>query len=66
MEPQTHRRGGERFARADTVTGEMVVSDRRAIADGEMDMPTAANGPREEAAVTRNMEVMFWWWGGGR
>ena len=56
--------GGERFAKADTVTSEMVASDRRAMAGSEMDVPTEANGavvaaPWEEAA--EELEVMFWW-----
>jgi hypothetical protein len=45
------------------VTSEMVALDRRAIASGEMDMPTAANGPWEEAAEEHGSDVLVvgWW-----
>ena len=64
VEPQTtHRLGGERFTKADTVTSKMVVLDRRAMAGGEMDVPTAANGavvvaPWEEAAEEHGSDVL--------
>ena len=72
MEPQTHRRGGEIFTKADTVTSEMVVSDQRAMAGGERDVPTAANGAVEaalweEVAEEHGSDVLVvgWWSVGG-
>jgi hypothetical protein len=72
VEPQTHRRGGERFAKVDTVTSEMVASDRRAMAGNEMYVPTAANKAVvatscEEAAEEHGSDVLVvggWWLGG--
>ena len=68
VEPQTHRRGGERFAKADTVTSKIVASDRRVMAGGEMYVSTAANGavvaaPWEEAAEEHGSDVLVvgWW-----
>jgi hypothetical protein len=72
VEPQTHRRGGEIFTKADTVTSEMVVSDHRALAGGERDVPTAANGAVEaalweEVAEEHGSDVLVvgWWSVGG-
>jgi hypothetical protein len=50
------------------VTSTMVALDRRAMAGGEMDVPTAANGavvaaPWEEAAEEHGSDVLVagWW-----
>ena len=67
VELQTHSHGGERLAKADTVTSKMVASDRRAMAGGEMDVPTAANRavvaePWEEEAEEHGSDVLVVGW----